>query len=970
MPRRSRTPILAALLLTGFSAAGERTAGAVNWETPHVHPLDLTPDGANLLAVNTADARLEIFATHDGGLATRASIPVGLDPVSVRARTATEAWVVNAISDSISIVDLATRRVQSTLAVCDEPADVVFAAQPPRAFVSCTTTNRLLVYDAADPGEPLAEVPIAAEEPRALAVSADGSRVFAAIFESGNGTTLLSGGRRFDAMQPPGSVPPDVVSDPDGPHNGLNPPPNDGIGFEPQIGADYLPGGAHPAPEVSLIVRRDEIGRWLDDTGAAWTSLVSGAQAAQSGRVPGWTLPDRDVAIVDAFTLDVTYATGLMNLVMAIAVRPGAGEVTVVGTEATNEIRFEKNLKGRFVRVELARFAPSSPAGALRVDLNAGHLTYSDAQVAQQSNPATASQALRDRSLGDPRAIVWRGDGGRGWIAGLGSNNVAVVGPAGERLAPLGAPGDGAIEVAEGPTGLALDAGRGRLYVLERFAGSVAWIDLASEQVAGRVAFHDATPAPVRAGRRFLYDTRATSGLGQVSCASCHADGRIDRLAWDLGEPDGAVKPLNPAVHNLGMGFVEELLALTFDDFHPMKGPMTTQTLVDIVGKEPFHWRGDRDGLEQFNGTFQALLGDDVLLTPAEMQAFEDFLATLTFPPNPHRNLDNSLRTLLPLPAHRATGNFSLAAGAPLPPGNAVAGLSLYRPPNPMLFGFACSSCHTLPTGSSAAVKKVGDQFVPLPLGPNGEARLGLVPLDSKTNRTLKVPQLRTLADKVGMELKQVESLSGFGFTQDGSTPTLAMFLNSFELENDQQVADMIAFLLSIPGSELPTGSTEAAALEPPGPLSKDTHAAVGHQITFDEENREEPEAIARLELLQELTDAGKIGLVAHARHEGVARGWAYAGAGLLAADRAGESTTVDALRGGATSGAEVTFTAVPAGEAWRLGVDRDGDGHLDRDELDQCADPADPASAPDATCLFRDDLETGDTARWSASSG
>ena len=28
----------------------------VNFEAPHVHPLELTPDGARLLAVNTADA--------------------------------------------------------------------------------------------------------------------------------------------------------------------------------------------------------------------------------------------------------------------------------------------------------------------------------------------------------------------------------------------------------------------------------------------------------------------------------------------------------------------------------------------------------------------------------------------------------------------------------------------------------------------------------------------------------------------------------------------------------------------------------------------------------------------------------------------------------------------------------------------------------------------------------------------------
>ena len=58
------------------------------------------------------------------------------------------------------------------------------------------------------------------------------------------------------------------------------------------------------------------------------------------------------VAIVDAGTLAVTYAGGLLNLCMALAVNPASGEVTVVGTEATNEIRYEPNLSGTFVRVE------------------------------------------------------------------------------------------------------------------------------------------------------------------------------------------------------------------------------------------------------------------------------------------------------------------------------------------------------------------------------------------------------------------------------------------------------------------------------------------------------------------------------------------------------------------------------------------------------------------------------------------
>ena len=39
------------------------------------------------------------------------AVPVGLDPVSVRARSNTEAWVVNHVSDSVSIVDLQAMNV-------------------------------------------------------------------------------------------------------------------------------------------------------------------------------------------------------------------------------------------------------------------------------------------------------------------------------------------------------------------------------------------------------------------------------------------------------------------------------------------------------------------------------------------------------------------------------------------------------------------------------------------------------------------------------------------------------------------------------------------------------------------------------------------------------------------------------------------------------------------------------------------
>ncbi len=62
-----RRTLLAASVLLVLCGGARAQSSFVNWETPHVHPLDLTPDLATLLAVNTPDARLEVF-TVSGAL--------------------------------------------------------------------------------------------------------------------------------------------------------------------------------------------------------------------------------------------------------------------------------------------------------------------------------------------------------------------------------------------------------------------------------------------------------------------------------------------------------------------------------------------------------------------------------------------------------------------------------------------------------------------------------------------------------------------------------------------------------------------------------------------------------------------------------------------------------------------------------------------------------------------------------------
>src|SRR5262249_10156404 len=152
------------------------------------------------------------------------------------------------------------------------------------------------------------------------------------------------------------------------------------------------------------------------------------------------------------------------------------------------------------------------------------------------------------------------------------------------------------------------------------------------ETLLGTRALFDPTPQVIKAGRPHLYNTHMTSGLGQAACGSCHVDSRFDRLAGDLGSPPDSMKVISN-----GFNFGPTPPSVT-NNFHPMKGPMVTQTLQDIITHEPFHWRGDRDGLEQFDATFTNLQAAASGLTTNEMQEFKNFLATIRFAPNPFRN--------------------------------------------------------------------------------------------------------------------------------------------------------------------------------------------------------------------------------------------------------------------------------------------------------------------------------------------
>ena len=789
-------------------------AGFVNFESQHVHPLALTPDGTRLLAVNTPDGRLAVFTITDSGLEHSLDISVGIDPVSVAVESDTRAWVANHLSDTVSIVDLVTGHVVETLAVGDEPTDVVFAGVPRRAFVCVSQEDAIKIYDPANLAAAPVVVPVFASDPQALATDPAGDRVFAAVLESGNQTTIAGMA--------------DVVA-----HGGL-PSPN--------------PPGR---PDAALILRRVN-GIWQDETGRNFNDSHP------------YTLPDHDVVVLDANQAVPVpwYLDGLGTTHFNLGVHPMTGKVYTTNTEALNHIRFEPNLRGKFLRTRVSIVDPAMPQSASIVDLNP-HINYTI---------TPGPQGEIDASVSQPGGMAFEPGGGAIYVAALGSAKVAVLADDGGIVAR--------IAVGNGPSGVALDAARNRLYVLERFDHSIAIVDTdARVVVAGVPLGFDPQPIAIRAGRRFLYDARLSSGHGDVACSSCHVGGNFDNIAWDLGDPNGSFQAPPP-------GQIDPLLG----GFHPMKGPMTTQTLRGLAGTEPFHWRGDRDDFIAFNGAFVSLMGRATPLSTADMQAFEDFILTVRFGANPNQNLDRT---------------FPNPPTGPSPERGRQAYVTV-----PLDGPFRCVDCHTLPTGTNGQLVN----------------RFAL-----QESQDMKIPQLRNLYEKTGFDFAPGQKKRGFGFIHDGAIATLFDFLRlpvfSFGTGGDGMRRDIEAFLLAFDTGTAP---------------------AVGAQKTISAANRNHPAVIAWIDLLIAQDEIGHCDLVVKGRQNGIVRGWVYDGAGRFRSDRAADAL-VDktVLRSLADVGSELTYSGVPPGSGVRLGIDRDEDGYPDRTEADAGSDPADPTSTP-----------------------
>ncbi|WP_455200834.1 hypothetical protein, partial [Kaarinaea lacus] len=620
------------------------------------------------------------------------------------------------------------------------------------------------------------------------------------------------------------------------------------------------------------------------------------------------------------------------------------GNIYVSNTEARNDVRFEgpgglgSTVRGHFAESRITVI--DNDGNVTPRHLNK-HIDYSKC-----CNENTATKA---KSLAQPMEMAVSSNGKTLYVVGFGSNKVAILDTAkleDDTFQPDTK--DQVLISGGGPSGVILDESRKQLYVLTRFDDGISVVDTSAKAEVAHILMYNPEPEHIRSGRKYHYDANLTSSQGDSSCALCHVFGDMDQLAWDLGNPDGSPLPNYAplAIDHTEFGFPAEI-----STFMNMKGPMTTQSMKGMANHGAQHWRGDRTGADgitesaqpdsgvydeqaafkAFNPAFVGLIGRKTELSVEAMQEYTNFALELTYPPNPIRNLDNSLTK------------------------EQQAGRDFFMDPEMIVdTKHHCNGCHVLDrTANEGLTNKPGF------FGTDGKNTFAF------QTQFFKVPHLRNLYQKVGMfgmvnnnnfladdpfnpdpffgveNQHQGDQIRGFGMFHDGSVDTIFRFHNiiGFLPRPAEAVTDLDPG--NPPNLDITEEGMEIRRNLEQFLLAFDTNMfpIVGQQITLNGNNGNT--IGSRINLMIQRANAGECDLIAS--HNG--RGYLYIGNDYFKSDIANEENIKDNKLRNLSVDGNITYTCTPPGNGMRLALDRDMDGVYNGDEIAAGTNPADPNS-------------------------
>lgn len=170
------------------------------------------------------------------------------------------------------------------------------------------------------------------------------------------------------------------------------------------------------------------------------------------------------------------------------------------------------------------------------------------------------------------------------------------------------------IKTGRSPRGLTLSPDGRQLYVAASLDDLVQVIDVQKQQVVADIDLggpKEITKA--RFGERLFHDSRITFRR-QFSCHSCHPDGHVDGITYDI-EGDG-----------VGVN------------------PVDNRTLRGILDTAPFKWNGKNPSLRRQCGARLAVFFTRLApFNEEELAAIDHYIATIRRPPNRYRALGGEL---------------------------------------------------------------------------------------------------------------------------------------------------------------------------------------------------------------------------------------------------------------------------------------------------------------------------------------
>jgi hypothetical protein len=314
------------------------------------------------------------------------------------------------------------------------------------------------------------------------------------------------------------------------------------------------------------------------------------------------------------------------------------------------------------------------------------------------------------------------------------------------------------------------------------------------------------------------------------------------------------------------------------------------------------------------------------------MQAYTDFILQVTYPPNPIRNLDNSLTS-----DQQAGRDFYFATTSD---GKELVSDTFHN----------CNGCHTLDPAGNAQFGVAKPGF----FGSDGRYSF-----DAET-QLFKVPHLRNLYQKVGMFGMDAtfdpnsgllaflpapfndnsflgDQVRGFGFLHDGTVDTVFRFHggNVFVQTANNPGGIPVTLSSNDPNAQqLLAANIKLRRQIEAFMLAFDSNLApiVGQQATLTASSGSD--VGARIDLLEARAAAGECDLVVKgfARHRHVSFLYEPATRSFVP-DKARARRRSDAVVRALAENGALTFTAVPPGSGVRIGLDRDLDGVLDGDD-------------------------------------